>query len=308
MHKKPKHTESPPSSKAAAYGYEYVGSLVRYGVSLNTVSEPGYMAYSSSTNKALYVKSPKTDYTYFGARYSDSELSVWLSVDPLASKYPMISPYMYTAGNPVNLIDRFGLDFINVHTKRKEDAKKDMDSKQKLLNKAKKRFEQFEGMTRKEAKAKNKKEYKSSKKEKKKAQRKYDRSEAYYNSEVKNEKIVNDVLEEFHSVNPEKYSEWNSFDPNGTGVIDIKVSATSLMIPRYKQSGVVIGYTTEAIHASIGIGSANFVRLRLKVQYDIKSMTSVLVHGLGHIDGGISRDEQYANEYQKYNYDDKRKP
>ena len=215
---------------------------------------------------------------------------------------------MYTAGNPVNLIDRFGLDFINIHTKRKEDAKKDMDSKQKILNKAKKRFEQFEGMTRKEAKAKNKKEYKSSNREKKKAQRKYDRSKAYYNSEVENEKIVNDVLEEFRSVNPEKYSEWNSFDPYGTGVIDIEVSATSLRIPRYNQSGEIIGYTTEAIHAAIGLGSESFVKLRLRVQYDIKTMTSVLVHGLGHIDGGIYRDEQYANKYQKNNYDDKRKP
>jgi RHS repeat-associated protein len=50
----------------------------------------------------------KTGYTYFGARYYDSWLSVWLSVDPLSDKYPSMSPFMYTAGNPVMLVDPDG--------------------------------------------------------------------------------------------------------------------------------------------------------------------------------------------------------
>jgi RHS repeat-associated protein len=50
----------------------------------------------------------ETGYDYFGARYYSSELSVWLSVDPLAGKYPSMSPYMYTAGNPVMLVDPDG--------------------------------------------------------------------------------------------------------------------------------------------------------------------------------------------------------
>ncbi|HOJ25279.1 MAG TPA: RHS repeat-associated core domain-containing protein [Bacteroidales bacterium] len=32
----------------------------------------------------------ETSYTYFGARYYDSELSGWLSVDPLSDKYPSL--------------------------------------------------------------------------------------------------------------------------------------------------------------------------------------------------------------------------
>ncbi|HOJ25042.1 MAG TPA: RHS repeat-associated core domain-containing protein, partial [Bacteroidales bacterium] len=42
-----------------------------------------------------------TSYTYFGARYYDSELSVWLSIDPLSDKYLSTSAYMYCLGNPV---------------------------------------------------------------------------------------------------------------------------------------------------------------------------------------------------------------
>jgi RHS repeat-associated protein len=50
----------------------------------------------------------ETSYTYFGARYYDSELSAWLSVDAYSSKYPSISPYIYAANNPVKIIDPNG--------------------------------------------------------------------------------------------------------------------------------------------------------------------------------------------------------
>ena len=51
----------------------------------------------------------ETGYGYFGARYMDHEImSMWLSVDPMADKYPNISPYAYCAWNPVKLIDPNG--------------------------------------------------------------------------------------------------------------------------------------------------------------------------------------------------------
>ena len=55
----------------------------------------------------------ETSYTYFGARYYDSELSVWLSVDPMSDKYPSLSPYCYSADNPVVLVDPNGENFTN---------------------------------------------------------------------------------------------------------------------------------------------------------------------------------------------------
>ena len=50
----------------------------------------------------------ETSYTYFGARYYDTDLSIWLSVDPMSDKYPSLSLYCYTADNPVVLVDPNG--------------------------------------------------------------------------------------------------------------------------------------------------------------------------------------------------------
>ena len=60
-------------------------------------------------------KDEETGYGYFGARYMDYELmTMWLSVDPMADKYPNISPYAYCAWNPIMAIDPSGMD--SVHT------------------------------------------------------------------------------------------------------------------------------------------------------------------------------------------------
>ena len=46
---------------------------------------------------------------YFGARYYDSEIGRWLSVDPLGSQRPGLSPYQYCQNNPLALIDHTGM-------------------------------------------------------------------------------------------------------------------------------------------------------------------------------------------------------
>ncbi|WP_181042778.1 RHS repeat domain-containing protein [Apibacter adventoris] len=47
----------------------------------------------------------ETGLSYYGARYYNPKESVWLSVDPLAEKYPNVSPYTYTFQNPIKFID-----------------------------------------------------------------------------------------------------------------------------------------------------------------------------------------------------------
>ena len=66
----------------------------------------GYCERFTFTGKE---KDEETGYGYFGARYMDHELmTMWLSVDPLADKYPSISPYAYCAWNPIRLVDPNG--------------------------------------------------------------------------------------------------------------------------------------------------------------------------------------------------------
>ena len=53
-------------------------------------------------------RDPETGLSYFGSRYYSSDLSIWLSVDPMAAKYPSLSPYVYCADNPVRCVDPNG--------------------------------------------------------------------------------------------------------------------------------------------------------------------------------------------------------
>jgi len=68
--------------------------------------------YDSRYTFSAKEKDDETQYSYFGARYYDSDISIWLSVDPLSDKYPSLSPYMYCAGNPVILSDPDGREPI----------------------------------------------------------------------------------------------------------------------------------------------------------------------------------------------------
>ena len=62
-------------------------------------------------------KDTETGYSYFGSRYYSSDLSIWLSVDPMADKYPSISPYTYCVNNPMKLVDPNGQWSKSVHHK-----------------------------------------------------------------------------------------------------------------------------------------------------------------------------------------------
>ena len=57
-----------------------------------------------------YIISSQTGLYYYGARYYDPKISLWLSVDPLAEKYPNMSPYVYTYANPLKFVDPTGME------------------------------------------------------------------------------------------------------------------------------------------------------------------------------------------------------
>ena len=91
--------------------YSVRGNLTRVVGSPIVVAYKDAVAYDRKTASTFTGKErdEETGYGYFGARYMDHELmTMWLSVDPMADKYPSISPYAYCAWNPVKLIDPDG--------------------------------------------------------------------------------------------------------------------------------------------------------------------------------------------------------
>ena len=62
-------------------------------------------------------KDAETGYSYFGSRYYSSDLSIWLSVDPMSGKYPYQSNYIYCGNNPIRVIDPNGEDEWEVDKK-----------------------------------------------------------------------------------------------------------------------------------------------------------------------------------------------
>ena len=57
-----------------------------------------------------HERDQETGLNYAHARYYWSDLSIFTSVDPLAEKYPNMSPYVYCAGNPVKYVDPTGME------------------------------------------------------------------------------------------------------------------------------------------------------------------------------------------------------
>lgn len=60
-------------------------------------------------NRYSEQRDAETGLSYFDARYYEPEMqNIWLSVDPMANKYPNMSPYNYCAWNPIKLVDEEG--------------------------------------------------------------------------------------------------------------------------------------------------------------------------------------------------------
>ena len=104
--------------------YNNSTTMFGQGVFLNTFFQKKHLykfpkvQTESNDSACLYCcsftgkkKDSETGFYYFGARYYDPALSgLFISVDPMADKYPSISPYAYCAWNPVKLVDPDGRD------------------------------------------------------------------------------------------------------------------------------------------------------------------------------------------------------
>jgi RHS repeat-associated protein len=63
----------------------------------------------NDTHPMEYISDFISSYSYFGARYYDPNISIWLSVDPLSDKDLSVSGYAYVANNPLTRIDPNGM-------------------------------------------------------------------------------------------------------------------------------------------------------------------------------------------------------
>ncbi|MFV0290628.1 MAG: RHS repeat domain-containing protein [Mangrovibacterium sp.] len=68
----------------------------------------------------------ETGLYYYGARYYNPRVSLWYGVDPLAEKYPGVSPYAYCVNNPVMLVDPDGMEVEGVTNKDAKTLRKDI--------------------------------------------------------------------------------------------------------------------------------------------------------------------------------------
>ncbi|MBQ5985196.1 MAG: hypothetical protein IJL56_09545 [Bacteroidales bacterium] len=94
------------------------------GLTESTTARSAWFGFSGKENELWNAQSSTSHwvrgerYQHFGARYYDPVACSWTGVDPLAEKYPGITPYAYCAGDPVNYVDPDGKDIAILKKKR----------------------------------------------------------------------------------------------------------------------------------------------------------------------------------------------
>ena len=115
---------------SASYITDDVGDPTQHLVYLPFGEDWVDMKYNTSQFDTPYKfngkeKDPETGLHYYGARYLNTDLSIWLSVDPMSDKYPHLTSYNYCANNPVMLVDPDGRD-IDVVENTTKDGKREV--------------------------------------------------------------------------------------------------------------------------------------------------------------------------------------
>jgi len=121
---------NPPVPNVVFYTYDHLGNTrVTYSTAIDC-GEPTSVTYTLETAMDYYPygkllreyangqqeryvstqheRDKETGLDYRGARFYDSDVARFLSLDPLATEYPSLSDYVYVADNPLIFIDPDG--------------------------------------------------------------------------------------------------------------------------------------------------------------------------------------------------------
>ena len=93
---------------------------------LPTTAHCSLLTANPSFTFSAKERDSETGLSYFGSRYYSSDLSIWLSVDPMSDKYASLSPYVYCADNPVKLVDPNGEEIV-ISTSMDENGNKNVN-------------------------------------------------------------------------------------------------------------------------------------------------------------------------------------
>ena len=175
-------------------------------------------------------KDHESGFHYYGARYYWSELLTgWLSVDPMADKYPSISPYAYCAWNSVKLVDPEGREVINLHTKN--------------IEKLKKRIADLENQIKN-----------CSSKNLKRLQRQLTNKQKALTKEMEYEKIVDNAIQDLKTYGGDEFEEMDQLtDINGNKVdvyIQMKDYIDKIGGPEGKTNGTI--FSTGSCSSEMG--------------------------------------------------------
>ena len=111
--------------QGSVVGYDdyYPFGMQMDGRSYNQGLEDNIYKYSSKELDEEQLTGGKLDWYYFGARYYDPDIGRWLRVDPMADKFPNLSPYTYPYNNPIRYTDPTGMagDDTNEDEEEKND-------------------------------------------------------------------------------------------------------------------------------------------------------------------------------------------
>ena len=90
------------------YTIDFAADYYPYGKTLRLHETPPGEKFLTTQHE----RDAETGLDYRGARFYDSDIAKFLSLDPLAADYPSWSDYNYVMGNPIRLIDADGKEVI----------------------------------------------------------------------------------------------------------------------------------------------------------------------------------------------------